>query len=357
MNSGAQPRARGQPIIAFLAIAVMWALLRIAMHVPSLVQEAGAEPSAPRMAAVRRDHAQGRAFGNPATSFGNAPARSVQPESLRVLRLLPPGPSLSASRPSDRKRLAISYRAHDIPAPRTHLADARGTIGVGDAIQSKQKGRRWRADGWILLREGGTALGAGGAAAPVYGASQAGLVLRYDIGPGSPAQPVAYARVVYALGGTREGDIAAGMSARPLPGIPLNAHVEVRASRRGDRIDVRPAAFLTAGIDEAALPLGLHARGYAQAGYVGGRDASAFADGSLIAERRLLAAGETGLAAGIGLWGGAQRGAQRLDVGPSASLRFPLGTGSGRATVDYRLRLAGNADPAASAVLTLSAGF
>lgn len=192
---------------------------------------------------------------------------------------------------------------------------------------------------------------------PVYGASQAGAVLRYELVPGSRHRPTAYARAVQALVGGRESDFAAGFAARPLAGVPLAAHVEARLTRRGEAVDIRPAAFVTTGFDEAPLPLGMRARGYAQAGYVGGRDATGFADGSVVAERRLLGRGETELGAGAGLWGGAQRGAARLDLGPSASLRFPLGGGTVRIGVDYRLRVAGNAEPASGAALTLSAGF
>lgn len=172
----------------------------------------------------------------------------------------------------------------------------------------------------------------------------------------SQHEPLAYVRAVHALG-RREGDVAAGVAARLSPMLPVVAHLEARASRRGERVDLRPAAFLTAGLDEARLPLRLLARGYAQAGYVGGRDATGFADGNIIAERPLAGVDRTWLSAGGGVWGGAQRGATRLDVGPSASLRFRLGGGAGRVALDYRYRVAGNAEPASGAALTVSAGF
>lgn len=217
--------------------------------------------------------------------------------------------------------------------------------------------RRWSADAWLALRQGGASLGRDGAPVPLYGASQAGAVLRYDLAPGSPHRPAAYARIVQALAGSRESDIAAGLSVRPLSAVPLIAHVETRLTGRVGRTGPRPAAFVAAGFDEAPLALGARARGYAQAGYVGGRDATGFADGSLVAERTVLARGDTELAAGAGVWGGAQRGASRLDLGPSASLRFPLGGAAARLSLDYRLRVAGNAAPASGAALTLSAGF
>ena len=182
-------------------------------------------------------------------------------------------------------------------------------------------------------------------------------MIRFDLAPGSRAHPSAYVRAVQTLGGAREGDLAAGLAVRPLANLPVTAHAELRASRRGGKVLTRPAAFLTTGIDDTPIAGGIAARGYAQAGYVGGRDATAFADGSLVAERTLWQERDRSLAAGAGTWGGAQRGAALLDLGPTASLKFRLGEGTGRVAVDYRLRVAGNAAPAGSAALTLSAGF
>lgn len=214
---------------------------------------------------------------------------------------------------------------------------------------------RWSGDAWLALRTGTGSLAEAGSPVPVYGGSQGGAVLRYSLAPDSRHRPAAYLRAVSALEAP-ESDLAAGLSARPF-GAPLNVYVEARVTRRGDAVRLRPAAFLSAGVDALPLSAGFEARGYAQAGYVGGRDATAFADGSLVAERPALRWRDNSLAAGAGVWGGAQRGAARLDLGPSASLRFKLGEGSGRIAADYRLRVAGNANPAASAALTLSAGF
>ena len=200
-------------------------------------------------------------------------------------------------------------------------------------------------------------LAATGPSVPVYGGSQAGAVIRLDLIPGSSAHPSVYVRAAQALGRVREGDLAAGFAARPLARIPVIAYAEMRASLRGGETFARPAAFLATGIDESPITGGFAARGYAQAGYVGGRDATAFADGSLIAERPLWRGRDRSLAAGAGVWGGAQRGVARLDLGPTASLKFRLGDGTGRVAVDYRLRVAGNAEPSAGAALTLSAGF
>lgn len=207
-----------------------------------------------------------------------------------------------------------------------------------------------------MLRDDAAPAGRNGLALPVYGASQAGAVLRYSLLPTSSLRPVAFLRGVQALR-SQETDIAAGVAVRPLAGVPVDAHLEMRASSRRGSTMLRPAVMLTAGIDGADRPMGFTARGYAQAGYVGGPNGTAFADSSLTAERPVLGTGTARLSGGAGLWGGAQRNARRLDVGPTASASFRIGLGAGRISVDYRIRVAGEAAPATGAALTLSAGF
>lgn len=60
------------------------------------------------------------------------------------------------------------------------------------------------------------------------------------------------------------------------------------------------------------------------------------------------------LSAGLGIWGGAQPGLSRLDIGPRATLR--LG-GRMRVHLDYRYKLLGNAIPGSGGVVTLAGDF
>ncbi|MEP7223149.1 MAG: hypothetical protein ABI673_10855 [Novosphingobium sp.] len=56
--------------------------------------------------------------------------------------------------------------------------------------------------------------------------------------------------------------------------------------------------------------------------------------------------------------GGAQRGASRVDVGPSAGIVLRLGdAAAARLAMDWRFRVAGHAAPASGPAVTLSAGF
>jgi hypothetical protein len=192
---------------------------------------------------------------------------------------------------------------------------------------------------------------------PSYGRSQAGMVTRYAFAPGSAVQPRVHLRAASALSGQRERELAAGVSARPFPGIPVRATAEARAVEVGAGRHFRPAAYAVTELPPAALPLGLRAEAYVQGGYVGGDFATAFVDGQARTESLLTRVGEGALSAGAGAWGGAQRASSRLDVGPTASVTFQLGEMRGRLAADYRFRVAGTATPADGPTLTLSAGF
>ncbi len=231
-----------------------------------------------------------------------------------------------------------------------------------DAPSRKAGSPRWRdnplrIDAWLFLREGDTAATAGGVLPATYGASQAGAVIAYRLAPESKRDPAAYLRASKALAGPGNTEAAVGLRARPLDMVPVNLHGELRVAEGTEGTQVRPAIFVTGGVDNKALPAGLTASGYGQAGYVGGDFATAFADGRIDVTRADTLSGNAVLAAGAGAWGGAQRGAARLDIGPTLKLDLGIGTGSARIAADYRVRVAGDAEPASGAAITLSAGF
>jgi hypothetical protein len=247
----------------------------------------------------------------------------------------------------------IAYlRAPPLPAPGIPAAAPMLAAAPPPATETAS---RWTADGWLLLRNDATAAFLGGR--PSYGRSQAGAVVRYSLAPASALRPQAYLRASAALAGPREQEVAAGISVRPIARLPLRFAAEARVGETGLGTRVRPAAFAVTEFSPLRLPLGMRAEAYAQAGYVGGEYATAFADGQARVERPLLRRGETELSAGGGVWGGAQRGAARLDIGPTAAVSFRLGDARGRVAADYRFRLAGDAAPSSGPALTLSAGF
>ena len=236
---------------------------------------------------------------------------------------------------------------------------------VAEAARRAQPAQsHWSADGWLLLRPGGNSFNAPGAGLPgtvvpagFYGGSQSGLILRYFLAPGSKFNPALYLRGSSGIERPRGEELAAGVSMRPIPGLPVRLMAEGRVTRTLNGTIVRPAAALVSELAPARLPLGMRGEAYVQAGYVGGRGATAFVDGQARLEHPLFRAAGFALRTGGGVWGGAQRGASRLDLGPTATLAFHLGPVATRVSADYRWRVSGNAAPGSGPVLTLSAGF
>ena len=235
-------------------------------------------------------------------------------------------------------------------------------LALAKSAEAKSSGtpgrRRWfSGDGWLFLREGGAATPGGGPGGPAYGQSQVGAVLWWDAAPGTALRPRMYLRGTKALAGDGAGEAALGLSMRPAERMPIVLHAEMRATVRPQSHELRPALFVTAGGEREGLPLGLAVRGYGQAGWVGGDFQTGFVDGSVTARREVARFDLGRVDAGAGLWGGAQKGASRLDIGPSASLDLDIGDAPIRVSADYRIRVAGDAAPPSGAALTLSTGF
>jgi hypothetical protein len=222
---------------------------------------------------------------------------------------------------------------------------------------------RWSSDGWLLMRRGGNAALANGPAPATYGASQAGAVLRYRLAPENRHRPSAYLRGTAALNGSQEREAAAGLSVRPIISLPVTVAAEIRAASLAGGTRLRPAVTAYTELPPIELPSRLRGEVYAQAGYVGGRYATPFVDGQLRIDRKLETIGRGEVRAGVGAWGGAQKGASRLDLGPAAMVGMGLGgmglseSASARLALDWRFRVAGNAEPSSGPALTLSAGF
>lgn len=383
---------RGQPLLLLAGLMAGWLLLRLALWAPPFevgattrLADAGGGTAFPPKQAVRvavpAQHAE--PFAQPMVDPFAEPVLPRVAQPGVPVPLEPPqwreplGPVGSASVPaatsSTAPRAVIGHNLlfmaglSQMQVPPALLAHLKGdpapTRGIPAAApllaaappRAAPASSRWSADGWLLLRDDTTTPILSGR--PSYGRSQAGAVVRYSLARSSALRPQAYLRVSSALAGAREQEVAAGISARPLAGVPLRLAVEARVGETARGTRGRPAAFAVTEFPPLRLPHGARAEVYAQGGYFGGAYATAFADGQARVERPLVRRGETELAAGAGMWGGAQRGAARLDIGPAAAVTFRLGQGRGRVAADYRFRLAGDAEPSSGPALTVSAGF
>lgn len=220
-----------------------------------------------------------------------------------------------------------------------------------------QPGRldRLQLSAWALLR-GQSATGSL-ATGGTLGGSQAGARLTYAL----DRRLALSLRSSSPVGGTQGAEVAAGIRVTPIPAIPVAITAERRQGigRYGGRSAF--ALFAEGGLYQRPLPWDLALDAYAQAGVVGARRRDLFVDGGLTVTRPLLGPMSVrgrplfgGLSAGLGVWGGAQPGLSRVDVGPRVSLSMRRNM---RLHFDWRQRLAGNAEPGSGPAVTLAGDF
>jgi hypothetical protein len=229
---------------------------------------------------------------------------------------------------------------------------------------------RWSLDVFGFYRQGSSALAISQARSPIYGASQLGANLQWRAAPSSSHDPRLYARAYHALVSGGESELAAGVSALPVGWVPVRVYGELRLTRNppdsaaglSARTDWRPAAYAATEIPPQKLPLGLSLETYAAGGYVGGDADTYFLDGQSAVTGQLAIFRNPGssaatLSLGGGVWGGAQRDASRVDVGPTLRLDMNLGEVPARISVDYREQVAGDAEPDSGVAATVSTRF
>ncbi len=201
---------------------------------------------------------------------------------------------------------------------------------------------------WALLRGTGrgtiptTSLASGG----TLGGSQAGARLTWRFNEAWAAS----LRSSSSVGGVRGAEVAAGIRWQPLRSIPIAFTAERREGlgRFGGRSAF--ALFAEGGVYNRALFNKLYLDGYLQGGVVGFRNRDLFVDGGATLTRPIW----RNISSGIGVWGAAQPGLYRLDVGPRISMQVRRGI---KVHADYRQRLIGNAAPPSGPAITLAADF
>jgi hypothetical protein len=218
-----------------------------------------------------------------------------------------------------------------------------------------RESNRWAASSWLFVRPGGGSRANGLAGQSLLGGSQAGGRVAYRLD--GPRRIEAFGRITTA---GRRGDGvegAVGIAVRPANEIPIQIAVERRAAIAGPGGRNAFAAYASGGVSDVALAAGWRLDGYGAAGIVGARRRDAFAEGSVDASRRIARLGSARLYAGGTMAGAVQPGASRLDVGPALTARLSPNGGNARIAIDYRARVAGNAEPASGITLTLAADF
>lgn len=344
----------GRPLRFLVAVLGGWTALRAAMLLPEAAQlglvSAEAAPAGTAIASLPP-----RMLGEwPAVvpylrpaPFGTthvaarpaAPAAAIPGQSVTLALIA----RIGFGEPQRRARPALSAPYVPLPAaPSGRLAPPARAFAAAPRLSGS---------GWLALRDGGggASLGPGGQ----LGGSQGGIRLRYALG--SARTLALSARLSSPTRGPGR-EAALGLEWRPR-GAPVALIAEQRLGLDGT--PGGPALLAVGGLAPRPIAAGFSLEGYAQAGGLlrSGRS-EPFADGALRLAAPVANAGRDGeLTLGLGAWGGAQRDAQRLDIGPSAAIALPVGERRVRLTLDWRQRIAGRARPGSGLALTIGSDF
>ncbi len=208
-------------------------------------------------------------------------------------------------------------------------------------------GSRLAGSAWLIARNGS----APGVVGGQLGASQAGIRATYALG--SRRRFALAARLSAPLSG-RGKEAAVGIDWQPTR-APIHVIAEHRVALDGGRGG--PMVGVVGGFGPVAVIPGLHLEGYGQAGVIARDGGEGFGDGALRASHPLRSIGGLRIDIGAGIWGGAQRGAARLDIGPSLGIVLPVGRDAVRVTADWRQRIAGDARPDSGPAVSLGTNF
>lgn len=338
----------GRPLRFLIAMLGLWVALRTAMLwpvvEPRLAMRAPERLPLPKQAPASLAAPLAPSWVRPASALiapGRAlAARHAAPQAMSPLA-------------SDPMRVALAMLAltrigpaepivgkveREAPSPARFIARAQPT---GDA-------KRWSASGWLIARSG-TGLGASPLAGQL-GGSQAGLRFGYAVDEQRRLGVVARAATPLA-GPGREAAIG-------IEWQPTRAPIRVIAEQRIglDRGLGGPAIGVVGGV--GPIPIGdFRLEAYGQAGVIGREQGIGYADGAARIERPLLKRRGIAFSAGAGLWGAAQPGAERLDIGPLIGVSVPVARQRVRFSLEWRERIGGRALPGSGPTVSIGSDF
>lgn len=321
------------------------------------------ERAMPVIGAVERKGGRGIAVAPPAVAIAK--------EGRKAPRQREGAPRATIDRPLNKLRVAeqpSEQRSPETdndptPTPPATLTGAKRSGGTEDMLPNalslapltspvaeqtpSASPKRLAGSVWLVARNGSyPAISVG-----LLGGSQAGVRLTYRVGD-SPRLALS-ARLATPLA-SRGTEGAVGLDWQP-----MRWPVHVIAENRFALDHGRGGATLgvVGGVGPQAVTPGVTIEGYAQAGLIGRRRPDGFADGSLRLTTSVHTGHGSGIALGLGVWGGVQREAVRLDLGPTLVMALPVGERRLRLAADWRQRIAGRARPGSGLAVGLGSDF
>lgn len=335
---------KGSPPLRFLAVVIGgWAAARTALLAPIWPPPPAGAVAAAAIPSGTRPAPSGGLGNQPKPRGGRTVAnnRAFLPAPLRppVAPLPRPTPAFaSPARAPIGGSPAPAVARAPLPPPLPRPVEPHG---------SELRGR-WSLSAWAFVRQGDSeSFAAGGQ----LGGSQAGARFAYRLNRAPDRQLALSLRLSTPLRRPAGAEAALGISWKPGRRLPVHILAE-RRQALGD--EGRSAFAVTAYGGVGDVPLGpFRIDAYAQAGLVGARSRDSFGDGSL---RLSLPLGDR-FGLGAGAWAAAQPGLSRLDLGPQAALRLPVVGRAVTVAADWRLRVAGNAEPGSGPSVTIATDF
>lgn len=333
-----------KPLRFVVSILLLWAAMRIWMTYPIDAGTVGA-PAFDAVTTAATTNLNPDIF--PA-SLAHLPSSAIEAPRTAASRYFTPAP-LSAVPYVPGPKNILKPMPPVGQAPSSFRAQTQDLIApVPLPVRSSSLTRRLSGYAWLFARDGGEP---GLAGAGLLGGSQAGIRLNYAV-----AEDLAATMRVSRPLEDRGGEVALGVYWKPSPTAPFTIIAERRIGleRNGRNAFALIAAGGIAGVD---LPSAFTLDLYGQTGLVGMKARDPFIDASSTVSAPVVQLKDTILSGGIGVWGSAQPGLSRVDLGPRVRSQFTAGGTTIAASLDWRQRIAGRAHPRSGLALTLEAGF
>lgn len=339
-------RREGAPLRFAVIVLSIWGAGRAFWLIPSVVET-------PAIASQPKIYGDGESrAGIPAIAENWLARVFLSDRQTQQLTLSLPSPAPRQQTMADHAPASLHTAAADIDRPELLTPVPPAASPRLDLDTAVQAASRWSGSTWMFVRErsGSRALAAIGQ----LGGSQAGARVRWRVNSGEQLRTALYGRLSSPLDDLDGAEAAIGAEWHPLPGKPIWAAAERRVAI-GKQGRNAWSAYVAGGIWKPGLPMDLTLDGYGQAGVVGAKRGDLFADGAVRLSRPI--ASEQGPRVGAGMWGAAQPGVARLDVGPHARVPIKVAKQPFSISADYRVRVAGDAAPGSGLAVTLASDF